>query len=70
MVRLRLAELLEEKERTLYWLSKQTGIGHTILFRYKHNQSEGIKFDHLEKIMDVLECTPNDLLTNVSSNKN
>jgi putative transcriptional regulator len=69
MVRLRLSELLEEREYTLYWLSKQTGIGHTILHRYRHNQSEGIKFEHLEQICNVLECTPNDLIVIESSKK-
>ena len=62
MVRLRLDELLEERGRTLYWLAKATGMNHTSLWRYRHEQTEGIKWAHLESICEALECEPGDLI--------
>ncbi|HYL98117.1 MAG TPA: helix-turn-helix domain-containing protein [Blastocatellia bacterium] len=61
MVRLRLEELLRQHGRTLYWLAKQTGISHTTLWRYRHQETEGIRWTHLESICRALECKPADL---------
>jgi putative transcriptional regulator len=55
-------DLLEERERTFYWLSKQTGISHTTLWRLKKGKALGINFITLEKICEALECTPGEVL--------
>ena len=54
--------LLEEKGRSFYWLSKQTGISHTTLWRLKKGKALGINFVTLEKICEALECAPGDVL--------
>lgn len=62
MIEVRIEQLLEERGKTFYWLSKETGIGHTSLWRLRHEVSKGIRFDYLELICRALECAPGDLL--------
>ena len=58
----RIDAILEERGRTFYWLSKQTGISHTTLWRLKKGKARGINFGTLEKICQALECQPGDVL--------
>lgn len=56
MIRIRLQDLLNEKQKTLYWLRKQTGVSYPTLLRYAHNRVRKVDLDVLEKICAVLEC--------------
>lgn len=62
MIEIRIDELLERHERSFYWLSKQSGISHTTLWRLKKGKALGINFATLEKICEILDCVPGDLL--------
>ena len=62
IITVRIDELLEEKGRSFYWLSKQTQISHTTLWRLKKGKALGINFITLEKICQTLECEPGDIL--------
>lgn len=55
-------KILEERQRSFYWLSKTTGISHTTLWRLKKGKALGINFVTLEKICLALECQPGDIL--------
>jgi putative transcriptional regulator len=55
-------ERLEERGRSFYWLSKQTGVSHTTLWRLKKGKALGINFITLEKICQALDCAPGDIL--------
>lgn len=68
IMEVRIDELLKERGRTFYWLSKQTGISHTTLWRLKKDKALGINFETLKKICQALECQPGDVL--VLSKKN
>ena len=61
-ITVRIDQLLAEKERSFYWLSKQTRISHTTLWRLKKGKALGINFVTLEKICQALECRPGDVL--------
>ncbi|MBA3713355.1 MAG: helix-turn-helix transcriptional regulator [Pyrinomonadaceae bacterium] len=61
-VEVRVDELLEERGRSYYWLSKETGISHTTLWRLKKGKALGINFATLEKICGALGCQPGDVL--------
>lgn len=69
MIRIHIDRLLEEHTRTFYWLAKQTGISHTTLWRLKKDKALGINFITLEKICEVLNCQPGDLLSFASQKK-
>ena len=62
VVTVRIDDLLREKGRSFYWLSKQTQISHTTLWRLKKGKALGINFVTLEKICQALECEPGDIL--------
>jgi putative transcriptional regulator len=59
---IRIDELLEERERTFYWLAKETGISHSTLWRLKKGKALGINFVTLKSICQVLACQPGDVL--------
>lgn len=61
-IEIRLDEILEVRGRSFYWLAKQTGISYTTLWRLKKGNALGINFVTLEKICEVLECQPGDVL--------
>ncbi len=69
MVEIRVDELLEERGRSYYWLSKETGISHTTLWRLKKGKALGINFVTLEKICGALGCQPGDVLWMVQEKK-
>ncbi len=62
IIEVRIDSLLEKRGRSFYWLSKQTGVSHTTLWRLKKGKALGINFATLEKICEVLECAPGDVL--------
>ena len=62
VIKIQIDEILEKHGRTFYWLSKQTGISHTTLWRLKKGKALGINFATLEKICQTLECEPGDVL--------
>lgn len=69
MIEIKLKGLLEAKGQTFYWLSKETGIGHTSLWRLRHGEAKGISFDFLERICRALQRQPGDLLVQVGGGK-
>lgn len=60
-MKVKLNKILKEKNKTKYWLAKQTGITPQNIGLIASDKTSSIKFDTLEKICNVLECTPNDL---------
>jgi putative transcriptional regulator len=62
VIKIEIDGLLSERGRSFYWLSKQTGVSHTTLWRLKKGKALGVNFVTLEKICQALECEPGDLL--------
>ena len=69
MIEIQVDRLLAGLGRTFYWLSKESGISHTTLWRLKKGKALGINFDTLEKICVALECQPGDVLAMANHNK-
>lgn len=63
MIGIRIDHVLKRHGRTFYWLSKQTGVSHTTLWRLKKGKALGINFITLEKLCETLGCQPGDLLS-------
>lgn len=61
MVALKLEKLLQEKNKTRYWLSKETMISYGNISKMCNNETKSISFDVLNKLLIALECTPNDI---------
>lgn len=62
LIEIQIDKLLEARERTFYWLAKETGISHTTLWRLKKGKAQGINFGTLESICLALKCQPGDVL--------
>ncbi len=60
-MKLRLYEILREKGKTKYWLYMRLGLSYQNFNKIMNNQTSGIKFQTLQALCDILECTPNDL---------
>ncbi|MPM90169.1 hypothetical protein SDC9_137286 [bioreactor metagenome] len=59
---IKIAEVLESKGKTKYWLSKETGITYPNLDKLIKNETSSIKFDFLEKICTALDCELSDII--------
>lgn len=61
MIKLRVVELLEQKGKTKYWLYKQLGMSYQNFNKMVNNQTKSIRYENIETICLLLECTPNDI---------
>lgn len=57
----RILEILKEKGKTRYWLYNQMGLSYQNFNKIINNKTISIKFENLQALCDILECTPNDL---------
>jgi len=61
-IKFRIEEVLRERGQTLYWLSRNTGVSYTTLWRLTKDRALGMNFATLEKLCVALECPPGDLI--------
>ena len=60
-MKLRILELLEERKKTKYWLWIQLGTSYQNFNNMVMNRTKMIRFETLETLCQIFECTPNDL---------
>lgn len=63
MLSLKINEILEQQGKTPYWLGKQTGISQNNIGKICNGETSTIRFDTIEKICKVLNCSINDIFT-------
>ena len=61
MIKLKALELLEKKGKTKYWLYKQMGMSYQNFSRMINNQTKSIRYENIETLCLLFECTPNEL---------
>lgn len=61
MIKLKVLDLLEQKGHTKYWLYKQLGMSYQNFNKMINNQTKSIRYENIETICLLLECTPNEL---------
>ena len=61
MVKFHLSKLLGEKRMTQKELSQKTGIRNSTINEYYNEIAISIKFEHIDKICEVLDCTTDEL---------
>lgn len=61
MIKLKAKELLETKGKTKYWLYKQLGMSYQNFNKMINNETKSIRYENIETICLLLECTPDDL---------
>ena len=61
MIKLNVLDLLEKRGHTKYWLYKQLGMSYQNFNKMVNNQTKSIRYENIETICLLLECTPNEL---------
>ena len=61
MVRLRILDILAEQQHTKYWLYKQMDMSYQNFNKIVNNETSSIRFDNLEKLSKILNCSIGDL---------
>lgn len=61
MLSLKINEILKQKNKTPYWLGKQTGISQNNIGKICNGETSTIRFDTIEKICKSLNCSINDI---------
>ena len=63
MLKLNILELLEKNGKTKYWLYKQLGMSYQKFSKMVNQETKSIRYENIETICLLLNCTPNDLFT-------
>ena len=61
VIRLEVLRILEKQGRTKYWLYKQLGMSDQNFNRMVNNETKSIRYENIETMCLLLNCTPNDL---------
>lgn len=61
MVRLRVLDILQERDLTKYWLYKRMNMTYTGFNKMVLNETESIHYKTLDKLARILECPVGDL---------
>lgn len=61
MIKLDVLRILEEQGRTKYWLYKQLGMSYQNFSKMVNNETKSIRYENIETMCLLLNCTPNDL---------
>ena len=69
MIQLRILEILEQQKHTKYWLYKQMDLSYQNFNRLVNNETSSIRFDNLEKLSKVLNCSIGDLFEIIEENE-
>ena len=67
MIRLRVLEILREQNHTKYWLFKQMDLSYQNFNRMVQNETSSIRFENIEKLSTILNCSIDDLFEKVDS---
>ena len=65
MIIVRLDRVMADRKMSLNELSERIGLSNVNLSLIKTGKVKGIRFNTLNSICDVLECTPGDILEHV-----
>lgn len=61
MIKMNVQNLLDEQHKTRYWLVKQMQTTYKTVNKICDNTLTGLQLETIEKLCDILDCTPNDL---------
>ena len=62
MLKLNALKLLEERQKSKYWLYKQMGMSYQNFSKMKNNQTKSIRYENLEAMCYIFECRLDELL--------
>lgn len=62
MIYVRVNEILKEQKKSKYWFIKNMEGGYQSLSHLMNNETVSIRFETLEKMCDILNCEPGDII--------
>ncbi len=68
MVRLRIVEILNEQNKTRYWLSKHMDMHYVSFKKMIENNTTSIRFETLDKLSTLLNVPVGDLFEKIDDN--
>ena len=68
MINMNVQQLLDKKGKTRYWLVKQMQTTYKTVNKICDNTLTGLHLETIEKLCQILECTPDDLFTITNDN--
>ena len=51
------------QRKTKYWLYQQLGMSYQNFSKMVNNQTKSIRYENIEVLCQLLDCTPNELFT-------
>lgn len=69
MVKLRVLEILEERNLSKYWLYKRMDMSYQNFNRMVIGETYSIRFETLEKLSNVLNCPIGELFTKIDTDE-
>lgn len=69
MLKLRVLQILEEQNQTKYWLYKQMNLSYQNFNKMVTNETSSIRFENLEKLSNILNCTIDDLFEKIEDSE-
>lgn len=69
MIHVRVKELLKKQKKSKYWFIKNMEGGYQALSRIMDNETKGISFKTLEKMCDIFDCEPGDIIVRKEKTK-
>ena len=70
MIYIAINEVLKQKKKTKYWFIKNMEKSYQSLSNLMDNKSIGIKFCNFDRICNLLECEPGDIIKRKDGEKN
>ncbi len=64
MVKLNVLKILKKKGKTKYWLYNQMDMTYANFNNLVTNKTKSIKYQNIEKLCNILDCSPNDIFSN------
>ena len=61
MIKMNVQNILNEQHKTRYWLVKQMQTTYKTVNKICDNTLTGLQLETIEKLCEILNCTPNDL---------
>jgi putative transcriptional regulator len=61
MLKLRVAQILEERGKSKYWLNKSLGMSYDNLCKMVNNHTKSISYANIEAMCVLFNITPNEL---------
>ncbi|MDD3361791.1 MAG: helix-turn-helix transcriptional regulator [Hespellia sp.] len=69
MIRLKVLDILKNKGKTKYWLYNQMGLSYKNFNRLVTNETISIRFENIELLCNLLDCSPSDLFEIIPDEK-